>query len=154
MARAAILFSIYALLSTLGNVLLGAATGLGFASVKAHAWAAVPSNVLALFAWTFVAMYFAGANAWVKAAVAEGLCEASRIDEASAIRQGVLPWIAAAVLALIAAYVIGGGADTRAVPPVVHLALALIALFLHLVATYRTIVFVGMALDLQDAIDG
>ena len=153
MERATILLAGYTLIATLTNVVLGAAVGFRLIGVRLHAWIAIPTNVLALFAWTVVVLYFLGAIAWVGEAVAEARLDSTLVAEGRAIHQGVLPWIAAAVAALIAAYVIGGGADTGAVPPWVHLLLGLLALALHVVAVYRTVVFVGMTVDLQGKVE-
>jgi hypothetical protein len=149
MPRAAILCAGLALFLVLANVVAGAATGLGWLSIRAHALVAIPTSVATLFFWTVVVLYFLHVGGFVREAVGDGGADAAFLREARALRTGILPWVMATVLVLIAAYVIGGGADTGAVPPAVHLALALLALFLHAVAAYRTVIFVGMAMDLE-----
>jgi H+/Cl- antiporter ClcA len=154
MARAAILLAFLALFLVTLNVLVGSLTGLGLASVRAHATLAIPSSVAALFAWSVVVLYFVGACAWVREAVEERRLERALAEEARRIRRLVLPWVLAAVAALVLAYVLGGGADTGAVPPSVHLGLAVAALALHVVTAYRTVIFVGMVLDLEERVEG
>ena len=153
MARASILLAGLALFLVVANVLAGALAGLLWLRLGVHTRFAFFTVVGALAAWTVVGFFFAGAFAWVRENVEERRLDAALLAESRRIRNGALPLVVLATLALIAAYVIGGGADTGAVPPGVHLALALLALFLHFVAAYRTVIFVGMALDLQERVE-
>ena len=149
MAKAAILLSLLAFVGVVLNVVVGAATGFGWLTIRFHFDVAIPSTIIILFAWTVVVFYFIGACAWVREAIEEGGCDPAFLTEAKRIRGQVIPWIAVTVLLLSAAYIVGGGAHSGSVSWVVHLALALLALLAHVVTVYRTIVFIGMMLDLQ-----
>ena len=148
MARTAILAAASAFFFVLTDVVFGFLVGHLGLTVRGHAFVAVPTSVLALFAWLVVGLYFAGHVAWAREEARAGRLDAAALGPAIATRRGVLPWVMAAVLVLIAAYVLGGGADTGAVPGWVHLGLALLALGLHVVCLYRTILGVGLALEL------
>jgi hypothetical protein len=148
MARLAILSAAAAFLFVLADVVVGFLVGHAGLTVRGHAYLAVPTSVLTLFAWLVVGMYFVGHVAWAREEVAAGRLDAVALRQAIATRRAVLPWVMAAVAVLIAAYVLGGGADVGSVPVGVHLGLALLALGLHLVCLYRTILGVGLALEL------
>lgn len=149
MAKAAILLAILALAALVGNVVVGTLVGLGHASVLRHFQIAIPTTIIALGAWTVVIFYFIGARAWVHELVAEGGAQLRHDEDARQILRWAIPWVLAAAVTVIAAYVVGGGVHSGAVHWGVHLALAVLAVLVHLVAVYRTIVLVGMMLDVQ-----
>ena len=153
MPRLAIVLAGLALGGALVNTVLGIVAGLGYIGIRSHVLVAIPTSILGLAGWTVVVLHFAGSHAWVRETVTGAGLDQALIDRSLAIRRGILPWAGAAVLGLVATYVLGGGADTGAVRPAVHLGLSLVTVFLHLVACYRTIILAGMSLDLVEMVE-
>ena len=150
MARLAIVCLVLAILCLGLNAAAGVATGLGWMTVRTHFSLAVPTTIIILAAWTIIVFYFIGAVAWVDEAIEERGAEERFAAEARKLRAGILPWVIAAAAALSMTYSIGGGADSGAVHWTVHFGAALVSVFLHLVAGYRVVLFVGMMIALQE----
>lgn len=149
MAKAAILLAIIALVCVVANLVVGGAAALGWITLANHFNVAIPTTIATLAAWTIVIFYFIGAHQWVKEEAADNGPGQAFLARSAQIKRLALPPALAAAVALILAYVIGGGAHSGAVHWMVHLVLALLAVAVHVVAAYRTIVLVGMMLDLQ-----
>ena len=149
MAKVAIVLALLALGALVTNVVVGTFAGLGYVTILRHFQLAIPTTIFALGAWTVILFYFIGARAWVQERIQDGSSDPRHDARAQALLRQAIPWILAASVTLMAAYVVGGGAHSGSVPWLVHLALAALAVFVHVVAVYRTIILVGMMLDVQ-----
>lgn len=152
MARAAILLAFIAVAGVVLNVVVGSTTGLGWTTIRFHFNVAIPSTVAILFVWTVVVFYFIGACAWVRDSVDHGGSHPSFLERAVALRRLGLTWPIVAALVLSVAYILGGAAHSGSASWLLHLVAAVVTLLAHAVAFYRTVVLVGMMLDLQGAV--
>jgi hypothetical protein len=102
--------------------------------VTRHVAYAIPTVLLSLFSQSMVIFFFIGTGRLVKDEVA-GFPEAQRRAVLQALRdfkRQTSPPATFAILAAIAAFVLGGAVHTRALPSSVHLASSLLAVATHL----------------------
>src|SRR5262245_14785641 len=102
--------------------------------VTRHVAYAIPTVLLSLFSQSMVIFFFIGTGRLVKDEIA-AFPEAERRRVLEALRgfkRTTSPPATFAILSAIAAFVLGGAAHTRALPPAVHLAASLVAVATHL----------------------
>jgi len=98
---------------------------------KRHFGFALASTLVALFAESMVFFYFIGTGLSIKKAVALYQLDPSYLKKVREFKQRTSGLAFFALMALIAAFVLGGGAATRAIPSLVHSIVAWAAVLLH-----------------------
>jgi hypothetical protein len=125
------------LVTSIGGFGVGSGLLAGSAAAKAvvgrHVGYAIPTVLLSLFSQSMVIFYFIGTGKLVKDEVAR-FPERERLAVFAALRdlkRRTSPPATFALLSAIAVFVLGGAAHTRALPPWVHLASAVLAVATH-----------------------
>ena len=146
-----IMLGLLAILVVLGSGLL---VWTGHQGIRTHITIGVAALLVILFAETLTILFFMTHHAWVKETLSGQDGSAQLILQSSSFKAGVYPWIIAAASGFIATFLVGGAVDAGMLPAFIHAGSAVLTLAIHLVAVYRTIIFVGMALDLEQLISG
>ena len=93
-----------------------------------HFMLALAAAMLAVFTHTMTYFYFAGMSGNIKRAVQEHGKGKDRLAESRRIKAKVLPWAFGGMGLLMATFVLGGAAHTRAIPSWIHGGLGYLAL--------------------------
>ena len=99
-----------------------------------HFLVALVAATLAVFTHTMTYFYFVGMGSNLKKAVQEHGRGQDRLASSRAIKAKVLPWAFGGMFLLMATFILGGGAHTRAIPAWVHTWLGYAALIYSVVA--------------------
>lgn len=91
---------------------------------------------LAIFTHTMTYFYFVGMSGNLKRTVKERGRGEDRLAESRRIKAKVMPWAFGGMFLLMATFVLGGGAHTRAVPAWIHRDLGYTALLFSVVAFF------------------
>jgi len=153
MTRALLLLIVFSFLGIVATLASGLAVASGHLGVRGHVSIALPTLVLGLAAQTVSIFYFVGTGVWVKDMVREHGLDAGFVARTREFKKNLSAWSLGAALALMAAFILGGGVDAGKVPWPVHAALAALAFLVTAVTAYRTIIIVGMNMDLQLEVD-
>lgn len=108
--------------------LVAAAVGAAF---RQHFALALIGTLMALFAESMIFFYFIGTGVAIKKAVALYDLDRRYLQHVRAFKARTSGVAFLALLALIAAFVVGGGAAARAIPAPVHEVVAWVAIALH-----------------------
>ncbi len=119
-------------------VFAGASFGVfGSDELAAHIWAGLISVMLVVFAHTMSYFYLVAMTSVIRKALAGESGPAVLVDDprgaalfakSRALRSRTTPWALAGMGAPMVAFILGGGAHTRAFPPIVHAGAAWIVL--------------------------
>ena len=141
---------------------LAAATGLGYASdfgwtvAARHVSTAIPAALLSTLAHALTPFYFIGTSRAVREAVAEARLEGTWISEAAALRSRCRTPAYSAIGLIMLVSILGGGADTGAVPDSVHGLIGVAALgvagWASVVETAAISRMMGLLFRLDDAV--
>jgi hypothetical protein len=101
------------------NLLLGWATSLRWISAPAHINLSFVAAIAVLFSQAMLLFYLVGSGRRVRQVLRERKLAPELADGLPPARS-VLPVAALAILAVMAAFILGGGAHTGAVPPALH----------------------------------
>lgn len=93
-----------------------------------HFMIALVAAMLAVFTHTMTYFYFAGMSGNLKRAVEEHGKGKDRLLESRRIKAKVLPWAFGGMGLLMATFILGGAAHTRAIPSWIHNGLGYLAL--------------------------
>lgn len=108
------------------------------AAFRSHFLYGMVATLLAIFSQTMTIFYFLGTGKQIKELCLEHQLDIDLVRRALHFRSKALPALAVAMLVLMAAAILGGGARTRAVPLAVHSALAYLAMAANFVAFFKS----------------
>jgi len=111
----------------------------GTFGAAAHIRTALFGIVVVLFTHTMTLFYFVGTGSRIKKVVREHSLPVTLVDRTRRLKARLFPWLTFTPLVTMAAFIIGGGAHTRAVPGWLHGGLALGALAMNLVTAFIAI---------------
>ncbi len=123
------------------------------AAFRPHLFFALGSTIVAIFAQSMTFFYFIGTGKSIKVAVAEYGLDSAHVDQTRDFKRRTSPAALWALLAVMAAFVLGGGAATRAVPAGVHHVVALAAILLQGYATLVGAQVIRTNMELLDRLD-
>ena len=135
MARALLILSATSLIAWVVTFVLGVFLGLGVIAFR-HFLLAIPVTSLVVFTQAMVMFYLIGCSTRIKDVLKETGITGTYRQEVRALHNAFFPPATFAILATMATFVLGGGADTRVLPPLVHGGVALLALVLNAWATF------------------
>lgn len=115
-------------------------------TLQPHILLALVSSLLLLFAHCWIMFYLIGTGKALKDAVREHRLEADIVERTKHFKNRSYPWMMAAMGLAMAAFILGGGTFTGAVPLAVHLALVVVTL----VVQVWTLVIEGQVLVAND----
>ena len=124
--------SLVAYLATFG---LGILLSAGLVSFR-HFLLAIPVTSLVIFTHAMTMFYLIGCGTRIKEVLKETGIEGDYRAEVRALHNRMFLPATLAILATIAAFVLGGGADTKVLHPLVHGGSALLALILNIWTVY------------------
>jgi hypothetical protein len=133
--------------------LQGFRTSLGTLSAAAHIRFALFGIIVVLFTQTMTLFYFVGTGSRIKKVVGEYGLDPALVARTVRFKARLFPWLTFTPLATMAAFIVGGGAHTRALPAWLHGGLALLALGMNLVTAGLAIACIGENVRLIDEID-
>lgn len=93
-----------------------------------HFMYALAASMLSVFSHTMTYFYFVGMGSNLKKAVQEHGRGKDRLVSSRRIKAKVLPWAFGGMVLLMATFILGGGAHTRAIPSWIHGGLGYLAL--------------------------
>lgn len=96
-------------------------------SVTQHITYAVPTMVVSMFAHSMAMFYFIGTGVQIKDAVKNHVLSPEFVNETKALKKEVFPIAMLTMGVVMAAFIVGGGVHTHAVPRWVHTGLAFAA---------------------------
>jgi ABC-type transport system involved in cytochrome c biogenesis permease subunit len=131
----------------------GYRTTAGALSATAHIRFALFGIVIVLFTHTMSLFYFVGTGSRIKKVVKEYALPAELVERTRRIKARLFPWLTFTPLVTMAAFIIGGGAHTRAIPAWVHGALALLALGMNLMTAILAVVCISDNVTLIEDVD-
>lgn len=99
-----------------------------------HFLIALIAAMLAVFSHTMTYFYFVGMGSNLKKAVQEHGRGQERLARSRAVKAKVLPWAFGGMFLLMATFILGGGAHTRAIPSWIHTSLGYASLIYSIVA--------------------
>jgi len=132
----------------------GYRTAAGTLAAGAHIRFSLFGMVIVLFTHTMTLFYFVGTGSRIKKVVREYALPQGIVDRTRRIKARLFPWLTFTPLVTMAAFIIGGGAHTRAVPGWVHGVLALLALAMNLVTAALAVTCISDNIVLIEEIDG
>ncbi|HXV60528.1 MAG TPA: hypothetical protein VEK15_07535 [Vicinamibacteria bacterium] len=95
---------------------------------------ALIASMLAVFTHTMTYFYFVGMGSNLKRAVEEHGRGRDRLSSSRVLKAKVLPWAFGGMALLMATFILGGGAHTRAIPSWIHSGLGYLSLGYSFVA--------------------
>jgi hypothetical protein len=131
----------------------GFRTSAGTLDAGAHIRLALFGMVVTLFTQTMTLFYFVGTGSRIKKVVREYALDAGYVGRTVRFKARLFPWLTFTPLVTMAAFILGGGAHTRAVPAWIHGGLALLCLGMNLVTAAIAIGCIGENVGLIDEID-
>ena len=144
----------------LGSVILigfvtyeGYRTSAGRLAASAHIRFALFGIVVVLFTQTMTLFYFVGTGSRIKKVVQRYGLAASLVERTRRLKARLFPWLTFTPLVTMAAFIVGGGAHTRALPGWMHGLLALIALAMNLITAVVAVVCISDNIVLIEEID-
>jgi ABC-type transport system involved in cytochrome c biogenesis permease subunit len=126
----------------------------GSLNVSTHIRFALYGIVIVLFTHTMSLFYFVGTGSRIKKVVKEYALPQELVDRTRRIKARLFPWLTFTPLVTMAAFIIGGGAHTHAIPAWVHGVLALLALGMNLTTAVLAVVCISDNVVLIEEIDG
>ena len=144
----------------LGSVILigfvtyeGYRTSMGSLAASAHIRFALFGIVVVLFTQTMTLFYFVGTGSRIKKVVQRYGLAASLVERTRRLKARLFPWLTFTPLLTMAAFIVGGGAHTRALPGWIHGLLALLALAMNLITAVVAVVCISDNIVLIEEID-
>ena len=144
----------------LGSVILigfvtyeGYRTSMGSLAASAHIRFALFGIVVVLFTQTMTLFYFVGTGSRIKKVVQRYGLAASLVERTRRLKARLFPWLTFTPLVTMAAFIVGGGAHTHALPGWMHGLLALIALAMNLITAVVAVVCISDNIVLIEEID-
>ena len=144
----------------LGSVILigfvtyeGYCTSMGSLAASAHIRFALFGIVVVLFTQTMTLFYFVGTGSRIKKVVQRYGLAASLVERTRRLKARLFPWLTFTPLVTMAAFIVGGGAHTHALPGWMHGLLALIALAMNLITAVVAVVCISDNIVLIEEID-
>jgi len=144
----------------LGSVILigfvtyeGYRTSMGSLAASAHIRFALFGIVVVLFTQTMTLFYFVGTGSRIKKVVQRYGLAASLVERTRRLKARLFPWLTFTPLVTMAAFIVGGGAHTHALPAWMHGLLALIALAMNLITAVVAVVCISDNIVLIEEID-
>jgi len=144
----------------LGSVILigfvtyeGYRTSMGSLAASAHIRFALFGIVVVLFTQTMTLFYFVGTGSRIKKVVQRYGLAASLVERTRRLKARLFPWLTFTPLVTMAAFIVGGGAHTHALPGWMHGLLALIALAMNLITAAVAVVCISDNIVLIEEID-
>lgn len=116
-----------------------------------HIWAGLIAVLLVVFAHTMSYFYLVAMTSMMKKALAEVPADApgqALLARSRRLKASAMPWALGGMFAPMVAFILGGGAHTRAFPPLVHTG----AGYLVFTFTAAAMLVVGIALLRQNRI--
>jgi len=125
-------------LGLLGTAGLIAAAAIGYgmgefgdARVRAHVLLSLGAALVLMFSHTWIVLYLLATGRVISAVVRERGYEEELLERARRLRLRAIPWLLAALGAVLAAFLTGGAVLSHAAPAAVHHALFYLALALQ-----------------------
>jgi len=131
----------------------GFRTAAGTLGPGAHIRFALFGIVIVLFTHTMTLFYFVGTGSRIKKVVHQYGLPFSLAERTVRLKARLFPWLTFTPLATMAAFILGGGAHTHALPGWVHGSLSLLALGMNLVTTVLAVLCISENVVLIDEID-
>lgn len=131
----------------------GFRTSAGTLGAGTHIRFALFGIVIVLFTHTMTLFYFVGTGSRIKKVVQQYVLPASLTARTVRFKARLFPWLTFTPLVTMAAFILGGGAHTHALPGWVHGSLALLALGMNLVTTVLAVQCISDNVVLIDEID-
>jgi hypothetical protein len=127
--------AVTSLIALTATFVLGLLLSLGHIQFR-HFLLAIPVTALVTFTHAMTMFFLIGIGSRVKEVLKETGIEGDYRQEIRSLHNTLFPPATLAILATILAFVLGGGADTRVLPPIVHGAAALLAVVLNFWTVY------------------
>lgn len=134
MTIALLTLNVISLVAIVVTIFYGIMIPQGGGALGRHLTLGLLAILLAVFAHTMTFFYFIGVASSIRRAVEETGIGAEHLKQVRHLRSRVFPWAGGAMLVLMATFVLGGAAHTRALPSWVHGTLGYLALGTSLVA--------------------
>lgn len=131
----------------------GFRTSAGALGAGVHIRFALFGIVIVLFTHTMTLFYFVGTGSRIKKVVHRYGLSPSLTGRTRRFKARLFPWLTFTPLATMAAFILGGGAHTRALPGWVHGSLSLLAFGMNLVTAVLAILCISENVVLIDEID-
>ena len=131
----------------------GFRTSAGTLGPGAHIRFALFVIVIVLFTHTMTLFYFVGTGSRIKKVVRQYVLPAALTERTVRFKARLFPWLTFTPLVTMAAFILGGGAHTHALPGWVHGSLALLARGMNLVTTVLAVQCISDNVVLIDEID-
>lgn len=138
MAIALLVLALTGTVSLAATMVLGYELHAGTAGIKAHFLAALGATTLLVMAHSFIMFFLLATGVALKEMEKERGWGDSFRRRTLALKARIFPVLTLALLLVIANFVMGAAAHTRAVPPRVHEALAWLTLLVCGLAFYRS----------------
>ena len=120
---------------------------------RTHIGFALFAIVVTLFTQTMTLFYFVGTGSRIKKVVRDHHLDAGFIDRTVRLKARLFPWLTFTPLVTMGAFILGGGAHTRVLPPWVHGGPAVLALGMNVVTAAIAVFCIGENVVLIDEID-
>lgn len=111
--------------------IFGYLTSVNHAYFQYHFMFALPASLLAVFAHCMTMFYFIGTGKQIKDICKEHDLNRSFVNRTRQFKSKSFPYMTGAIALTMAVTVVGGGVLSRAVPSVIHTALAYLALLFN-----------------------
>jgi hypothetical protein len=103
------------LITAVVGIQVGPETGVGL-----HLLLGLFSSLLILFSHSWIMFYLIGTGKAVKTAVSEHHLDVALAQQTIEFKNRSYPWLMAAIGAVMAVFIVGGGVATRVIPPWIH----------------------------------
>ena len=120
MGRALLVVGLVATLGFAASAVLGYGTDPAAESLRLHVLVALASVLLLLFSHCWIMFYLIGTGKAIKEAVAEHGLDAAAVEETKRFKNESYPALMLAIGLAMATFILGGGASTGALPPLLH----------------------------------
>ena len=136
-------------------VVMGWAVSRGWLSVPSHVGWSIPVTLLSIFTHAIIMFYFIGTGSRIKEVVKEFRLDAQLYRRTLDFKARVFPLSMLTMIAIMVAYIVGGGTHTHFpwTPPWLHGLLAVAAAILNGVLAVREVVCISENLTLVDDVD-
>ena len=149
MARALLILSATSMIAYVATFVLGVFLSLGVIGFR-HFLLAIPVTMLVVFTHAMVMFYLIGCSTRVKEVLKDTGAAGPWREEVRNLHNAYFPPATFAILATMATFILGGGADTRVLNPLIHGAVALLGLILNAWAVFVAFEAVLASVDILD----
>ena len=134
MTVALLTLNVISLATIAATVFYGNIIPQGGGALGRHLTLGLIAILLALFAHTMTFFYFVGVSTSIRNAVQDAGVGDDQLRQIRLLRSQVFPWAGGAMLTLMIAFILGGGAHTMALPSWIHGVFGYLAIISGLVA--------------------